>query len=165
MIYYHQNMIQILPFKYSENSFRAFFTLQLPSDVSIKSSTFCLFVFIKCFSCKFSIIDLISDLKFYFLDKLRSPFFSLEILIFCWVLEFTENVLEFSLKQDLVYFHQSLAEKWLFFVLLIKKKQILCNWGEIKKLIIKLPWILVFNQFLFFSFSFPWFFSNYNFSF
>ena len=35
--------------------------------------------------------------------------------------EFSENNLVFSLKQDLVYLHRSLAEEWLFFLCLIKK--------------------------------------------
>ena len=37
--------------------------------------------------------------------------FSLKIVIFSWVVEFLENILAFSLKQDLVYSHQSLAEE------------------------------------------------------
>ena len=37
------------------------------------------------------------------------------------MVEFLENILALSLKQDLMYFHQSLAEEWLFFSFLIKK--------------------------------------------
>ena len=47
------------------------------------------------------------------------------MLIFSWVVEFLEKVLAFSLRLDLVFPHQRIAEKWLFFVFLIKKKQIL----------------------------------------
>ena len=40
------------------------------------------------------------------------------------MVEFLENILALSLKQDLVYFHQSLAEEWLFFAFLIKKRKV-----------------------------------------
>ena len=36
---------------------------------------------------------------------------SFKIAIFSWVVEFLENILALSLKQDLMYSHQSLAEK------------------------------------------------------
>ena len=39
-----------------------------------------------------------------------------------WVVDFLESILAFSLRQCLVYSHQSLAEEWLFFVFLIKKE-------------------------------------------
>ena len=38
------------------------------------------------------------------------------------MVEFLESILAFSLKRDLVHSHQSPAEEWLFFVLLIKKE-------------------------------------------
>ena len=44
--------------------------------------------------------------KFSFLS-----YFSLKIVVFSWVVEFLENIPEFSLKQDLVYSHQLLAEE------------------------------------------------------
>ena len=63
-------------------------------------------------SCKFSIIGLISGLKFSLLCKFSFlSYFSLKIVIFSWVVEFLENILAFSLKQDLVYSHKSLAEE------------------------------------------------------
>ena len=63
-------------------------------------------------SCKFSIIGLISGLKFFLLHKFSFlSYFRLKIVIFFWLVEFLENILAFSLKQDLVYFHQSLAEQ------------------------------------------------------
>ena len=65
----------------------------------------------------FSIIGLIFDLKFSFVYKFCSLFFSLEILMFSWVMEFLKNVLALSLKQDFMNSHQSLAEKCLFFFL------------------------------------------------
>ena len=37
-------------------------------------------------------------------------------------MQFLENILAFTLKQDLVYSHQSLAEEWLFFEFLIRKE-------------------------------------------
>ena len=37
-------------------------------------------------------------------------------------MEFSESILAFSLKQYLLYSHQLLAEKWLFFVFFIKKE-------------------------------------------
>ena len=40
------------------------------------------------------------------------------------MVEFLESILAFSLKQYLVYSHQSLAEEWLFFVFLFKKKEV-----------------------------------------
>ena len=39
------------------------------------------------------------------------------------MVEFLENILAFSLKQDLVYSHQSLAEEWFFCVSFIKKRK------------------------------------------
>ena len=39
-----------------------------------------------------------------------------------WVVQFLESIFAFSLKQYLVYSHQSLAEEWLLFVFLIKKE-------------------------------------------
>ena len=38
------------------------------------------------------------------------------------MVEFLQSILEFSLKRYLVYTHQSLAEEWLLFVLLMKKE-------------------------------------------
>ena len=38
------------------------------------------------------------------------------------MVEFLESILEFSLKRDLVYSHQSLAEEWLLFVFLMKNE-------------------------------------------
>ena len=62
-------------------------------------------------------------------------FFGFGILI-SWVVELLEKVLAFSLKQYLWYSHQSLAEEWLFFVFLIKKKSFLLRrtWAYIKEL-------------------------------
>ena len=51
-----------------------------------------------------------SNIKFSFLS-----YFSLKIVIFSWVVEFLENILVFSLKQDLVYSQQSLAEERLLY--------------------------------------------------
>ena len=63
-------------------------------------------------SCKFSIIGLISGLKFSLLCKFSFlSYFCLKIAIFSWVVQFLENILAFSLKQDLVYSHKSLAEE------------------------------------------------------
>ena len=61
--------------------------------------------------CKFSIIGLISGLTFSLFSQFFLSYFSLKLLIFSWVVEFLENILAFSLKQDLVYSHQSLAEE------------------------------------------------------
>ena len=69
------------------------------------------------------IIDLISHLKFTFLHRLRNFFFSLEILILAWLVEFLENVLPFFLEQDLVYFHVSLAGEWLLFCVFGKESK------------------------------------------
>ena len=51
----------------------------------------------------------------------KSKFF-LEIAILSGVVGLLESILAFSLKQYLVYFHQTLVEDWLFFVFLIKKE-------------------------------------------
>ena len=40
------------------------------------------------------------------------------------MVEFLENILAFSLKQDLVYSHQSIAEEWLFLCVFNRKKQV-----------------------------------------
>ena len=75
-----------------------------------------------CSFCKFSIIGFISGLKFSLLYKFSFlSYFSLKIVIFSWVVEFLENILAFSLKQDLVYSQQSLAEE-----------RLLCPWSRQK---------------------------------
>ena len=62
--------------------------------------------------CKFLIIGLISGLTFSLLYKFSFLYyFSLKIVICSWVVEFLENILAFSSKQDLVYSHESLAEE------------------------------------------------------
>ena len=111
--------------KYFEESFGTFFTLHLLSNISTQFSTFCLFVF--------SLITFILQVSnhwfnfwfevFFFVYVLQSSF-SLEILVFSWVLEFLEKVLTFSLKLNLVFSQQSLVEEWLFFCV-FNKKQIL----------------------------------------
>ena len=60
------------------------------------------------------------------------------------MVEFLENILALSLKQDLVYFHQSLAEEWLFFAFLIKKRKVFVaeeNSGSHKWEIFNVLWI------------------------
>ena len=39
------------------------------------------------------------------------------------MVKFLENVLPFSLKQDLLYFHLSLAEEWLLFCVFSKESK------------------------------------------
>ena len=100
-------IFHILSFKYFEESFGEFFALQLLMLTQSLAPFACL-----CSFCKFSIIGLISGLKFSLLYKFSFlSYFSLKIAIFAWVGEFLENILAFSLKQDLVYSHQSLAEE------------------------------------------------------
>ena len=100
-------IFNILSFKYFEESFRAFFALQLLMLTQSLAPFGCL-----CSFCKFSIIGLIYGLKFSLLYKFSFlSYFSLKIVIFSWVVEFLENILAFSLKQELVYSHQSLAEE------------------------------------------------------
>ena len=61
---------------------------------------------------RFSFVGLISGLKLSLLYKFSFlTYFSLKILVFSWVVKFLENIPAFSLKQDLVYCHQSLAEE------------------------------------------------------
>ena len=101
-------IFHILSFKYFEESFGEFFALQLLMLARSLAPIACL---LSTF-CKFSIIGLISGLKFSLLYKFYFlPYFSLKIVIFSWVVEFVENLSEFFLKQDLVYSHQSLAEE------------------------------------------------------
>ena len=101
----------ILSFKYFEESFGAFFALQLLMSTQSLTPFACL-----CSFCKFSIIGLISGLKFSLWYKFSFlSYFSLKIVIFSWVVEFLENILVFSLKQDLVYSQQSLAEERLLY--------------------------------------------------
>ena len=55
-------------------------------------------------------------MKFFLLYKFSFlSYFSLKIVIFSWVVEFLENILALSLKQDLVYSQQSLAEERLLY--------------------------------------------------
>ena len=68
-------------------------------------------------SCKFSKIVLISGWNFLFCRGIIVLFFSVPIL--SWVVKFLKNILSFSLKQELVYSHQSRSEEWLFCLLLI----------------------------------------------
>ena len=65
--------------------------------------------------CKFSITGLISGLRFSLLYKISFlSYFSLKIVIFSSLVEFLENISALSLKQDLVYSHQSIAEERLY---------------------------------------------------
>ena len=99
-------IFNIPSFKYFEESFGAFFVLQLLMLTQSLAPFACL-----CSFSKFSIIGLISGLKLSLLYKFSFlSYFSLKIGMFFWVVEFLENILAFSLKQDLVYSHQSLAE-------------------------------------------------------
>ena len=74
------------------------------------------------------------SIEIFFLYKFHS-FFGFGIPI-SWVVELLEKVLAFSLKQYLWYSHRYLAEEWLFFVFLIKKKSFLLRrtWAYIKEL-------------------------------
>ena len=100
-------IFHILSFKYFEESFGAFFALQLLMLTQSLASFACL-----CLFCKVSIIGLISGLKFSLLYKFSFlSYFSLKIVIFSWVVEFLENISAFFLKQDLVYSQRSLAEE------------------------------------------------------
>ena len=102
----------VLSFRYFEKSFGAFFALQLLMVVRSFTPFACL---LSSF-CKFSIIGLISGLKFSLLYKFSFlSYFSLKIVIFSWVVEFLENILALSLKQDLVYSQQSIAEERLLY--------------------------------------------------
>ena len=104
-------IFHILSFKYFEESFGEFFALQLLMLTQSLAPFACL-----CSFCKFSIIGLISGLKFSLLYKFSFlSCFSLKIVIFSWVVEFLKNILAFSLKQDLVYSQQSLAEERLLY--------------------------------------------------
>ena len=51
---------------------------------------------------------------FIFISGFLTSFFSLEILIFLCVEEFSKNVLPFFFKQDVIYSHHSLAEEEVF---------------------------------------------------
>ena len=104
-------IFHILSFKYFEESFGEFFALQLLMLTQSLAPFACL-----CSFCKFSIIGLISGLKFSLLYKFSFlSYFSLKIVIFSWVVEFLENILALSLKQDLVYSQQSIAEERLLY--------------------------------------------------
>ena len=77
-------ILQIVSFKHFENVFEHFLNSSLPSNVSMKFSTFSrLFSNWWSSSCKFSIIG----------------------IIFSLVVELLEKVLVFFLKQELVYSH------------------------------------------------------------
>ena len=51
---------------------------------------------------------------FIFISGFLTSFFSLEILIFLCVEEFSKNVLPFFFKQDVIYSHHSLADEEVF---------------------------------------------------
>ena len=104
-------IFNIPSFKYFEESFGAFFVLQLLMLTQSLAPFACL-----CSFSKFSIIGLISGLKLSLLYKFSFlSYFSLKIGMSFWVVEFLENILAFSLKQDLVYSQQSLAEERLLY--------------------------------------------------
>ena len=101
-------IFHILSFKYFKEGFGAFFALQLLMLAQSLAPFACLLSSFR----KFSIIGFISGLKFSLLCKFSFlSYFSLKIVIFSWVVEFLEDILAFSLKQDLVCSHQSLAEE------------------------------------------------------
>ena len=99
-------IFHILSFKYFKESFGEFFALQLLMLTQSLAPFACL-----CSFCKFSIIGLISGLKFSLLYKIFLSYFSVKIVIFSWVVEFLENILAFFLKQYLMCSQQSLAEE------------------------------------------------------
>ena len=104
-------IFHILSFKYFEESFGEFFALQLLMLTQSLAPFACL-----CSFCKFSIIGLISGLKFSLLYKFSFlSYFSIKVVIFFWVVEFLKNILAFSLKQDLVYSHQPFTEERLLY--------------------------------------------------
>ena len=104
-------IFHILSFKHFEEIFAEFFALQLLM-LTQRLAPFASL----CSFCKFSIIGLISGLKFCLLYKFSFLFyFSLKIVIFSWMVEFLENILALSLKQDLVYSQQSIAEERLLY--------------------------------------------------
>ena len=105
-------IFHILSFKYFQERFGTFFALQLLMLARSLALFPCLFSNWSVHFCKFSIIGLISGLKFSLLCKFSFlSYFSLKIVIFSWVVEFLENILAFSLTQDLVHSHQSLTEE------------------------------------------------------
>ena len=65
--------------------------------------------------------------EIFFLYKFHSLFFGFEIVIFSWVVELLEKVLAFSLKLDLLFPHQTLAEEVVFCV--FKKKRHILSWN------------------------------------
>ena len=54
---------------------------------------------------------------FIFVSGFLTSFFSLEILIFLCVEEFSENILPFFFKQDVTYSHDSLADEEVFILI------------------------------------------------
>ena len=108
--------LYILPFKYSEESFgsclpSSFYLMLAWSSSILFKTEFGVSSPDTCWRGCFFSVFLIKKSKFY-----------LEIVIFSWVVDFFEIILAFSLKQDLVYSHQPLAEEWLFFEFLIRKE-------------------------------------------
>ena len=99
-------------FKYFEESTGAILALQLLMLAWSLAHFAYLFSYWKSSFCKFSIIGLISGLKFSLLYEFSFlSYFSLKIVIFSWVLQFLEYILPFFLKQDLVYSYQSFADE------------------------------------------------------
>ena len=78
----------------------------------------CLFSYWQSSFCKDHWFDF--WFKIFFLCKFHGPFFGFEILIFSWVAELLEKVLAFSLKLDLMFSHQTIAEE-VVFVFLTRK--------------------------------------------
>ena len=62
-------------------------------------------------------------LKYFFFVQLLQSYFSLEILIFSWVVKFLEKIQEFCLKLDFVFFHQSLAKRVVVFCVFNNKSR------------------------------------------
>ena len=105
-------IFHILSFKYFQERCGTFFALQLLMLARSLAPFPCLLSNWLVHFCKFSITGLISGLKFSLLCKFSFlSYFSLKIVIFFWVVEFLENILAFSLTQDLGHSHQSLTEE------------------------------------------------------
>ena len=115
-VFYHQKLRYHLllynVFRFIEISCGAFLACKLCYNICVKFCTFAIVLW-QIFNHWFNFWREI----FIFVSGFLTSFFSLEILIFLCVEEFSENILPFFFKQDVTYSHHSLADEEVFILI------------------------------------------------
>ena len=110
--FYHQKLRNHIAFRFIEISCGAFLACKLRYNICVKFCTFTIVLW-QIFNRWFNFWREI----FIFISAFLNSFFSLEILIFLCVEEFSKSILPFFFKQDVTYSHHSLADEEVFILI------------------------------------------------